>query len=187
MDESYRDSPPHLDSPLFLAIIRPTMTTLTDRHASELFLSQLRHPDVPTWLVSPEFEHNPAAQRTLEHLAQEPEFAATLPYLLAALDSAASPDRALINFDRFIGNNPDPPALFRQLTRHPRALEILITLFAGSQFLTEILLRHPDYFYQFFWPAAWVTVNRQGNCTMISAGIGPAFRNSAPGYWGDFF
>ncbi|MBE7469082.1 MAG: glutamine synthetase adenylyltransferase [Anaerolineae bacterium] len=124
------------------------MTTRTDKRAGELFLSQWRHPDVPTWLASPEFEHNPAAQRALERLAQEPEFAAALPYLLTTLDSAAAPDRALINFDRFIRHSPNPPALLRQLARHPRALEILITLFAGSQFLTEILLRHPDYFDQ---------------------------------------
>ncbi|NJN96997.1 MAG: hypothetical protein HC875_24330 [Anaerolineales bacterium] len=47
------------------------MTILIDRRAGELFLSQWRHPNVSTRLASPEFEHNPAAQRTLEHLADD--------------------------------------------------------------------------------------------------------------------
>ncbi len=99
-------------------------------------------------LTSHAFAAGPAAQRTLQHLAQEPDFAACLPYLLSTLDDAASPDRALINFERLVQNNPDRAALLRKLARHPRGLEILITLFAGSQFLTEILLRHPEYFDQ---------------------------------------
>ncbi len=78
-----------------------------------------------------------AAQRTLAEL---------LPYLILALTNAANPDNALINFERWAGSVPDRVERFRRLTADPRALEMLITLFAGSQFLTEILLRNPDYF-----------------------------------------
>ena len=62
------------------------------------------------------------------------------------LSGAASPDRALVNLERFAGSAPDRLALFYYLASNPRAVEILVTLFTGSQFLTEILLRHPEYF-----------------------------------------
>ncbi|OIO88510.1 MAG: hypothetical protein AUK03_16120 [Anaerolineae bacterium CG2_30_64_16] len=79
----------------------------------------------------------PAAHRILAEL---------LPYLILALTNAANPDNALINFGRWAGGVPDQVERFRQLVADPRALELLITLFAGSQFLTEILLRNPDHF-----------------------------------------
>ncbi|MFZ6030957.1 MAG: glutamine synthetase adenylyltransferase [Chloroflexota bacterium] len=73
-----------------------------------------------------------------------PAFDALHPHLLAALADCADPVRALTNFERF-AEAFSPPALFPALAKHPRTLEIIITLFAGSQFLTEILLRNPEY------------------------------------------
>ena len=67
------------------------------------------------------------------------------PRLLTTLSTAASPDRALINFARFVQDAPAPADLLQRLAADPRLTEILVTLFSGSQFLTEILLRHPDY------------------------------------------
>ncbi|MBI1878992.1 MAG: glutamine synthetase adenylyltransferase [Chloroflexi bacterium] len=122
--------------------------TTTDKHVGELFPNRLSHQDVSLWLNPLNFANWPAAQRTLQRLAEAPEFAACLPYLLTALDNAASPDRALVNFERFVGNTADQQDLFRRLAQNPRTLEIVITVFAGSQFLTEILLRHPEYFNQ---------------------------------------
>lgn len=69
-----------------------------------------------------------------------------LPLLLHALDEAASPDRALINLERFVQGVPGPAALLARLADDPRTLEMLVTLFAGSQYLTDILLRNPAYF-----------------------------------------
>ncbi len=71
-----------------------------------------------------------------------------LPYLLMALSTAAQPDRVLVSFERFIKNAADPLKPLRYLAGNPRGVEILVTLFAGSQFLTEILVRHPEYFDQ---------------------------------------
>ncbi len=68
-----------------------------------------------------------------------------LPMLLLALSDAATPDGSLINFGRYVGSVVDRTELFRYLSSNPRAVEILIKLFVGSQFLTEILLRNPDY------------------------------------------
>ena len=68
-----------------------------------------------------------------------------LPMLLIALSDAATPDASLLNFERYIQCVADRTALLRYLASKPRAVEILVKLFVGSQFLTEILLRNPDY------------------------------------------
>lgn len=68
-----------------------------------------------------------------------------LPTLLVTLSEAATPDGSLINFERYAQSVSDRAALFRYLATNPRAVEILVKLFVGSQFLTEILLRNPDY------------------------------------------
>lgn len=91
-----------------------------------------------------------AANRCLQRLIHDPQTSRTLsdllPQLLSTLAGAASPDRVLVNFERFAMAAPDRLALFGYLGGNPRAVEILVTLFAGSQFLTEILLRNPEYF-----------------------------------------
>jgi glutamate-ammonia-ligase adenylyltransferase len=63
-----------------------------------------------------------------------------LPYLLVTLSACADPDQALINLERLTGDE-HAGEVFDQLEKNPRTLEILVTIFAGSQFLTEILLR----------------------------------------------
>ncbi len=102
----------------------------------------------PLWstgLADPQAFH-----RTLLCLTDGPEtqtaLAELLPHLSAALTNAANPDRVLVNLARFARAVPDRLALLRYLANNPRALEILVTLFAGSQFLAEILLRNPEYF-----------------------------------------
>jgi [glutamine synthetase] adenylyltransferase / [glutamine synthetase]-adenylyl-L-tyrosine phosphorylase len=65
--------------------------------------------------------------------------------LLIALSDAATPDASLLNFERYVQCVADRTALLRYLASKPRAVEILVKLFVGSQFLTEILLRNPDY------------------------------------------
>lgn len=69
-----------------------------------------------------------------------------LPHLRRALADAASPDRALINLERFLQTHPEPATVLAHLAEEPHTLELLITLFACSQHLTDILLRHPDRF-----------------------------------------
>ncbi len=88
-------------------------------------------------------------QRTANHTPQaRPALAEGLPSLLIALSSVATPDRALVSFERFVQSADNPTELLRYLSGNPRGFEILFTLFTGSQFLTEILLRHPKYFEQ---------------------------------------
>ncbi len=96
-----------------------------------------------------DFVDRQAVRYTLLRLTDGPEaeaaFAQFLPHLSAALTDAASPDRVLVSLARFARAVPRPLALLRYLADNPRAVEILVTLFAGSQFLTEILLRNPEY------------------------------------------
>src|SRR5258706_1312570 len=95
------------------------------------------------------FADPPAGVRRLQHLAAQnadaqQALASLLPHLLAALAGCADPDQALINMERF-ASGAHASETFRQLVENPRTVEILITIFAGSQFLTEILLRDPQH------------------------------------------
>jgi glutamate-ammonia-ligase adenylyltransferase len=91
-----------------------------------------------------------AADRELRHLLDDPRaglaWTECLPTLLTALSGTPSPDRALSNFTRFALTASTRPAIVRYLAGHPRGIEVLVTLFGGSQFLTEILLRRPATF-----------------------------------------
>jgi len=90
-----------------------------------------------------------AAWRLIIRLGRRDEnrlaLAEVLPSLLTGLSNAAGPDRVLIYFDRFASAQPDPAAFYRYLHEYPRAVELLVTLFSSSQFLSEILLLNPEY------------------------------------------
>lgn len=95
------------------------------------------------------FSDVPAAFERLSRTAGMGEsrglLAECLPGLLLALSDTAQPDHALINFERFVQTVADRSVLFRSLRDNPRAIEILVRLFVGSQFLTEILLCSPGH------------------------------------------
>ncbi len=74
--------------------------------------------------------------------ARTPGIEPVLPVLLSYLSSAADPDRSLVNFERFPENYD--AELISLLVQNPRVIEILVTLFSASHFLTEILLRNPQ-------------------------------------------
>jgi glutamate-ammonia-ligase adenylyltransferase len=88
-----------------------------------------------------------AAQRGLRNLARmlghDATFAQMMPTLLTYLGHTASPDRALANLERLAESAEDPLALCRSLAAEPHLLELLVTVFAASQFLAEIVLRNP--------------------------------------------
>ncbi len=74
------------------------------------------------------------------------KFSVFIPTLFQILADVANPDGTLINFEHFSANHTDQLSLFDYLSKNPRALELLSVLFAGSQFLTDILLRNPNKF-----------------------------------------
>ncbi len=110
---------------------------------------ELWSPEVHRLFAAVEFTDREAAHQRLQRLTDEAQppslWEGCLPELLRALADAAHPDRALLNFERFAHSVPDRQDLYRFLTAHPRTIELLVRLFSGSQFLTEILLRHPEY------------------------------------------
>ncbi|MFP6763189.1 MAG: glutamine synthetase adenylyltransferase, partial [Planctomycetaceae bacterium] len=77
--------------------------------------------------------------------AHRDAFASSLPMLLSALTNAATPDSSVMNLERLVQAVPDSLALLEFLSGNPRAVDILIRLFVGSQYLTEIVLRKPEY------------------------------------------
>lgn len=92
--------------------------------------------------------------RTFRRMLSTPQqrqlCSAFLPHLLAALRDAAGQDRVLSSFERFLHSANDLLTVYQFLASNPRAVEILVRIFSGSQFLTEILLRNPEYFERFF-------------------------------------
>jgi glutamate-ammonia-ligase adenylyltransferase len=105
---------------------------------------------VPLILASVDFSDRIAAEHRLSRLLGSwPADGVTigwLPNLRAALTNAANPDRALINLERFFQVVPGRDALLASLAADPHALNMLVTIFAGSQFLTDILLRAPEHY-----------------------------------------
>jgi glutamate-ammonia-ligase adenylyltransferase len=55
-------------------------------------------------------------------------------------------DMALNNWEHFVAAVPDRAAHFAQLLSQPARLEILLAIFAGSQFLADTLMRMPELF-----------------------------------------
>ncbi len=122
---------------------------MISEHACELLLTACLSDDKACRLLQPAgfADWRDAASR-LQRLATDPAsrtaLARVLPHLLLTLANVAGPDRVLVNLERF-AQSTSRQATWHYLADQPRALEILATLFAGSQFLTEILLRHPEY------------------------------------------
>jgi glutamate-ammonia-ligase adenylyltransferase len=70
-------------------------------------------------------------------------FAVIKPHLKTALASAADPDHTLVYLERLLENGDE--SLLPALVQNPRTIESLVTIFSGSQFLTEIILRNPHH------------------------------------------
>ena len=58
----------------------------------------------------------------------------------------SDPDRALNNWERYVAARGEPERHFRTLMRQPTRLELLIRIFATSQFLADALVRSPELF-----------------------------------------
>ena len=62
------------------------------------------------------------------------------------LKRTPDPDMALNNWERFMSVLEHPAGQFRQLLAQPMRLEIMLGIFAGSQFLADALARNPEFF-----------------------------------------
>ena len=67
------------------------------------------------------------------------------------LAQTPDPDMALNNWERFVRARPSPEFHYNLCLGQPMRLELLLTLFAGSQFLADTLVRHPGFL-------DWITI-----------------------------
>ena len=126
------------------------MSYLLYERSCELLFTHVRAETIKNWLLPLGIADWQGTYHRLLRMADATvdrrAFAHLLPYLLMILTEVADAEHVLVNLERFITNTQDPATILRTCAANPRTLEILIKLFAGSQFLTEILLRTPDYF-----------------------------------------
>ena len=87
----------------------------------------------------------------LRKLEQDPSsgllFRQIRPHLLSALANCPDPDMALNNLEVYAGKVLDPRFFFSLLRDNPRVLDLIVAIFSHSQFLSDILFRHPQYLY----------------------------------------
>ena len=67
--------------------------------------------------------------------------------LFDAIEEAPDPDAALVGFCRYVATRTPKKSFIGYLLDDPRALQILTYLLGTSRFLSEILIRNPEYFH----------------------------------------
>jgi len=94
------------------------------------------------------------ADTNLQLIAGEPPdrllFSEILEESLIAFSESPIPDQALNNFERFSKTTFSKTHFFSFLQASPRSLHQLAFVFGGSPFLSDILIRNPEYFYWVF-------------------------------------
>ncbi|MFW5844063.1 MAG: glutamate-ammonia-ligase adenylyltransferase, partial [Spirochaetota bacterium] len=102
--------------------------------------------------------------RNLRSLAGDEERRHTFAHLAILawdlLSRSPDPDMALNNWDTFVAELPNPEEHFRELQFQPRRLSLLLDIFASSQFLSNVLIRHPEFFE---WATSPAVVHRSLN------------------------
>ncbi len=120
--------------------------------AEDLLLS----PDLPPaeahrYLSEAGFRDAPRAderiQRLGEMVADRERLARLLPSLLAAFGPSPDPDLALLRLENYFEVSANRDALVGFLADNEGALEVLAVLFGSSAFLTQLLVRNPEYLY----------------------------------------
>lgn len=66
------------------------------------------------------------------------------PALIAAITKSGAPDQALFNLAQFSNRIGGRTGFLTLLAENPQTMRLLITLFADSQFLTDLFLRRPE-------------------------------------------
>lgn len=118
--------------------------------ARQLLLPPLDDTEAAQILTQAGFQDWQSAWKIIQRMSKGDEknrflLSSILPNLFHFTASLAGADRILVFFDRYVGALEDKPSFYQFLIDQPRALEILVTLFSNSQFLSEILLRSPQY------------------------------------------
>ncbi|MFM7737655.1 MAG: bifunctional [glutamate--ammonia ligase]-adenylyl-L-tyrosine phosphorylase/[glutamate--ammonia-ligase] adenylyltransferase, partial [Alphaproteobacteria bacterium] len=80
-------------------------------------------------------ESRAATRRSVQELA---------PALLAAVSDSPNPDRALSTFADFLGRVCARRTFTALLAENPATMRLLVSLFASSEYLSRVLLQHPE-------------------------------------------
>ncbi|MSR83840.1 MAG: hypothetical protein EXS58_13120 [Candidatus Latescibacteria bacterium] len=91
------------------------------------------------------------ASQALDRLAGQAPFLAPLPaQVLVALARTGRPDQGLRHLERFVETSGARLSLYARLKDYPRLADYLIQVLGHSRFLTDILVRNPEYLYWLF-------------------------------------
>ncbi len=126
--------------------------------ARDLLLSADLAPEAALrFLASQGFKEPAQADKRLQRVADltgdRERFAKLASALLGNLALAADPDGALVQLERFFEAVPSAINLTSFLSEDEAALEVLVQVLGASPFLSEVLLRNPEYLY-------WLTTTR---------------------------
>ncbi len=116
-----------------------------------LLASDLSEEKARTFLGRFGFADPARADQSLQRLAElagdRERLARLVPSLLAQLSVSADPDAALVQLERFFEAVPSALNLVSHLLEDEAAAELLIRVLGASPYLSEILLRNPEYLY----------------------------------------
>ncbi len=90
------------------------------------------------------------AESTTDSVEERKLFADILEEALSAFSASPCPDQALNNFERFCKTSFGKSNLFSFLQAAPLTLRQSARIFGGSPFLSDVLIRNPEYFYWVF-------------------------------------
>ena len=103
----------------------------------------------PEALATLGFDDPAQACRILQGMAghdvPDVSFGAFLGVVTQALEDSADPDRAVANLGRWAGAVGSRTSAYGLLASYPAAAEMLLTVFAASQFFADLLIHTPEY------------------------------------------
>ncbi|MFM9960470.1 MAG: glutamine synthetase adenylyltransferase [Planctomycetaceae bacterium] len=102
--------------------------------------SEFRHSGLMSSPVAPSFDDR---LRQLFDEAEDADSERCLSWVSALLAGSPSADASLVGLERLLQAVPDRRELFWQLLHSPRAMEVLLKIFAASPYLTDLLLCEP--------------------------------------------
>lgn len=116
-----------------------------------LLASRLNLQQVASLLKPYGFKEIERADANLQAMADDPFarqiLSEIIEGLLFCLSKSADPDQALNSLERFTKTAINKIHLFSYLKDTPRTIELLAKTFGGSPFMSEILIRDPQYLY----------------------------------------
>ena len=148
-------------------------------HPTDLLLApRLTDAEVNAILTPYGFQDCRRADANLQAMAEDPvtrrHLAGLLDILLDHLADSADPDQALDYFERFAKAGANTDALLSHLEASPATMHVLATVFGSSPFLSQILIRNPEYLH-------WVTrpeiLNRPRNRRNLEAELVETLRS----------